>query len=112
MLPDIVLFEGRDRTSTVSLWETDGTQSGTFVLTNVASPPPLITGEPNYGFVPLTSVSLDLTVFNGQVLFAGRYNPLSVPRYTGPLYDMDDRRHSERHRSADHRRGEFKGTLF
>ena len=73
MLPDIVLFEGRDRTSRVSLWETDGTQSGTFVLTNVASPPPLITGEPNYGFVPLTSVSLDLTVFNGQVLFAGRY---------------------------------------
>ena len=25
---------------------------------------------------------------------------------------MDDRRHSERHRSADHRRGEFEGTFY
>ena len=73
MLPNIVLFEGRDATATSSLWETDGTQSGTFVLSNVVSPPPLITNEPNYGFVPDTSASLDLTVFNNQVLFAGRY---------------------------------------
>ncbi len=75
MLPNIVFFEGEDGTGTVSLWETDGTASGTFELTDVASPPPLITGEAGYGFVPNGGVSLDLTVFNNQVLFAGRYSP-------------------------------------
>ena len=84
MLPDIVLFEGRDATSTTSLWETNGTQSGTFVLSNVASPPPLITREPKYGFVPDTAVSLDLTVFNNQVLFAGGFSPTITPVSIGP----------------------------
>jgi ELWxxDGT repeat protein len=78
MLPNIVLFAGKDSTSTVSLWETDGTASGTFeLLTNppaVAGQAP-ITGEAIFGFVPQPGMSLDLTVFNGQVLFYGRYSP-------------------------------------
>ena len=75
MLQNIVLFEGQDENGVVSLWETDGLASGTFELTDVASRAPLITGEANYGFVPNTGVSIDLTVFNNQVLFAGRFSP-------------------------------------
>ncbi len=82
MLPNIVLFEGVDATDTTSLWETNGTASGTFELTDVASPPPLITGEANFGFVPNTLVSIDLTVFNNQVLFAGRIGPAEMGPYT------------------------------
>ena len=80
-LPNIVLFEGEDALGTVSLWETDGTASGTFELTDGA-PPPLITGEANYGFVPSGLVSLDLTVFNNQVLFNGRIGPGKIGPYT------------------------------
>jgi hypothetical protein len=83
MLSNIVLFEGVNTTDTASLWETNGTTSGTFELTDVASPPPLITGEANYGFVPNTGVSIDLTVFNNQVLFAGRFSP-TTPIDFGP----------------------------
>ncbi len=83
MLPDIVFFEGRDATNATSLWETNGTQSGTFVVSNVASPPPLITREPKYGFVPGTA-SLDLTVFKSQVLFAGGFSPTITPVSIGP----------------------------
>ena len=83
MLPDIVFFEGRDATNTTSLWETNGTQSGTFVVSNVVSPPPLITREPKYGFVPGTA-SLDLTVFKSQVLFAGGFSPTITPVSIGP----------------------------
>src|ERR1700733_640454 len=83
MLPNIVLFEGVDATDTASLWETNCSVGGNFELTDVPSPPPLITGEANYGFVPSTLVSLDLTVFNNQVLFAGRFSP-TVPLDFGP----------------------------
>jgi ELWxxDGT repeat protein len=82
MLPNIVFFEGEDATGTVSLWETDGTVSGTFELTDTASPPPLITGEADYGFVPNPGVSLDLTVFNNQVLFDGRIGPGKIGPFT------------------------------
>ena len=86
MLPNVVLFAGVDATNTASLWETNGTVSGTFELTDVASPPPLITGEPNFGFVPEPGMSLDLTVFNDQVLFYGRYNPNpAIPASKGPF---------------------------
>ena len=83
MLPNVVLFEAEDTTDTASLWETNGTASGTFEFTDVASPPPLIAGEANFGFVPNTGVSLDLTVFNNQVLFAGRFSP-TTPVDFGP----------------------------
>ena len=83
MLPNIVFFEGRDATNATSLWETNGTQSGTFVVSNVASPPPLITREPKYRFVPGTA-SLDLTVFKSQVLFAGGFSPTITPVSIGP----------------------------
>jgi len=78
MLPNIVLFAGKDSTSTASLWETNGTASGTFEL--LTNPPAVsgqapITGEAIFGFVPQPGMSLDLTVFNGQVLFYGRYSP-------------------------------------
>ena len=82
MLPNIVFFEGEDTTETASLWETNGTASGTFELTDVASPPPLIIGEANFGFVPSTQVSIDLTVFGNQVLFAGRIGPADFGPYT------------------------------
>lgn len=78
MLPNIVLFAGKDSTSTVGLWETNRTASGTFeLLTNppAVSGQPQITGEAIFGFVPQPGMSLDLTVFNGQVLFYGRYSP-------------------------------------
>jgi hypothetical protein len=83
MLPNIVFFEGVDATNTTSLWETNGTVSGTFELTDVASPPPLITGEANFGLTPNTRVSIDLTVLNNQVLFAGRFSP-TIPVDFGP----------------------------
>src|ERR1700686_2847275 len=82
MLQNITLFEGDDANGVVSLWETNGTASGTFELTDVASPPPLITGEANYGFAPYVSVSFDLTVFNNQVLFSGRIGPGKLGPYT------------------------------
>ncbi len=82
MLPNIVFFEGEDVGSTVSLWETDGTARGTFELSDVASRAPLITGEALYGFVTNDGVSLDLTVFNNQVLFSGRIGPGKFGPYT------------------------------
>ena len=66
MLPNVILFQAMDVTGTDHLWETNGTGSGTFPLTP-------ITGEPTYGFAPNPQQSLDLTVFNNQVLFSGRY---------------------------------------
>ena len=88
MLPNVVLFEGEDTVDTVSLWVTNGTASGTFeLLTNppAASGQPPITGEGTFGLAPSTGVSLDLTVFNDQVLFAGRFNPNpAVPISIGP----------------------------
>ena len=82
MLQNIVIFEGDDANNVVSLWETDGTARGTFELTDVASPPPLITGEADYGFAPYVSVSFDLTVFNNEVLFSGRIGPGKLGPYT------------------------------
>ncbi len=82
MLPNIVFFEGTDAGDTVSLWETDGTASGTFELTDVPSGAPLITGEALYGFAPSPAVSLDLTVFNNQVLFSGRVGPTDIGPFT------------------------------
>jgi ELWxxDGT repeat protein len=77
MLPNVVLLSGKDANS-VGIWETDGTAAGTFEL--LTNPPavagqPQITGEAIFGFVPQPGMSLDLTVFNGQVLFFGRYSP-------------------------------------
>src|ERR1700761_8065097 len=89
MLPDIVLFAGRDNTRTSSLWETDGTQAGTFVVSNGASPPPYITDETNFGFIPVTTVSLDLTVFNDQVLFVGRYTLTSANQGLYTIWTTD-----------------------
>ena len=66
MLPNVVLFQGLNASDTDSLWETNGTASGTFALTSIS-------GEPAYGFAPYPQLSLDLTVFNNQVLFRGRY---------------------------------------
>ena len=63
MLPNVVLFQGTDTTNTQGLWETNGTASGTFLLTN---------GPNAYGFRPSGSSLMDLTVFNNQVLFGGR----------------------------------------
>jgi hypothetical protein len=85
MLPNIVLFEGVDATDTTSLWETNGTASGTFEL--LSNPPAVhgqapITGEAIDGFEPNTRVSIDLTVFNNQVLFAGRMGPAEMGPYT------------------------------
>jgi ELWxxDGT repeat protein len=82
MLSNIVLFEGDNTFNTTSLWETDGVTGGTFELTDVAAPPPLITEEADYGFVPYVSVSLDLTVFNNQVLFSGRMGSGKLGVYT------------------------------
>ena len=82
MLPNIVFFEGQDAGGTVSLWETDGTVSGTFELTNVASHMPLLAGEALYGFAPTVGVSFGLTVFNNQVLFSGRIGPGKLGPYT------------------------------
>jgi FG-GAP-like repeat len=88
MLPNVVLFAGKDSTSTASLWVTDGTASGTFeLLTNppadVTKPP--ITGEAIFGFVPQASMPLYLTVFDDQVLFWGRYSPNpAAPVSKGP----------------------------
>ncbi len=75
MLPNIVFFEGEDTTETASLWETNGTASGTFELTDVASPPPLIIGEANFGFVPSTQVSIDLTVFKTRCCSPVEFSP-------------------------------------
>ena len=79
MVQDVVLFEGIDAGNRTGLWVTNGTAAGTFELTTsgrtsavpVTGPP--ITGEAPYGFLPIPAVSLDLTVFNNQVLFVGRY---------------------------------------
>ncbi len=76
MLPKIILFEGEDAGGTVSLWETDGTASGTFELGGPTSP--LIAGEAGYGFAPNAGVSLNLTIFNNQVLFGGRSGPGAI----------------------------------
>src|ERR1700722_14825793 len=87
MLPNVVLFSGKDANS-VGLWETNGTVSGTFeFLTNppAVAGQPQVTGEAAFGFVPQPGMSLDLTVFNGQVLFYGRYNPNpTIPANIGP----------------------------
>jgi hypothetical protein len=85
MLSNVVLFEGVDATDTASLWATNGTTSGTFEL--LTSPPAVsgqapITGEAIFGFVPNTRVSIDLTVFKNQVLFAGRIGPTDFGPYT------------------------------
>ena len=77
MLPNIVLFAGIDSANNAfGLWETDGTAAGTFELTSTgqATVPgtPAINGEALYGFLPDPPWSLDLTVFNGEVLFVGR----------------------------------------
>src|SRR5579872_486446 len=86
MLPNVVLFEGIDSTGTTNLWETNGTASGTFELTSSGGPPvagqPSIIGEPPYGFLPGVYDSLDLTVFNNQVLFIGRYTQTSYGLWT------------------------------
>src|SRR6185312_3386900 len=63
MLPNIVLFQGSDSSNTQGLWETNGTATGTFKLTN---------GPNLAGFQPNAASLLDLTVFNNQVLFSGR----------------------------------------
>ena len=78
MVQDVVLFEGIDAGNRTGLWVTNGTAAGTFELTTSGGPPPSypgspITGEAPYGFLPIPAVSLDLTVFNNQVLFVGRY---------------------------------------
>ena len=77
MLPNIVLFAGIDANNGTGLWVTNGTAAGTFELTTSGQPPvpgtPPITGEAPYGFLPDPPWSLDLTVFNDQVLFVGRY---------------------------------------
>ena len=77
MLPNIVLFAGIDSANNAfGLWETDGTVAGTFELTTSGQAPvpgtPAINGEAAYGFLPDPPWSLDLTVFNDQVLFVGR----------------------------------------
>ena len=81
MLPDIVLFEGEDTGASANLWRTDGTAAGTFELINNASLHPAITGAASFGFVPNSTVSLELTVFNDQVLFIGRVGPGQVGPY-------------------------------
>ena len=77
MLPNIVLFAGiNSANNAFGLWETDGTATGTFELTtsggNTVPGTPAISGEALYGFLPDPPWSLDLTVFNDQVLFVGR----------------------------------------
>jgi len=88
MLPNVVLFSGKDANS-VGLWETNGTVSGTFeFLTNppAVAGQPQVTGEAAFGFVPQPGMSLDLTVFDGQVLFYGRYSPNpAAPVDIGPF---------------------------
>ena len=73
MLPNVVLFQGSDTTNTQGLWETDGTASGTFLLTN---------GTFVDGFAPTSTVSLDLTQFNNQVLFIGRGSTTTQTTYS------------------------------
>jgi ELWxxDGT repeat protein len=63
MLPNVVLFQGSNTSDTQGLWETNGTASGTFLITNGTFPD---------GFQPSPLSLLDLTVFNNQVLFSGR----------------------------------------
>jgi len=63
MLPNVVLFQGADATNTQGLWETDGTASGTKLVTN---------GPFVYGFQPYPTTILSLTVLGDKVLFAGR----------------------------------------
>jgi ELWxxDGT repeat protein len=63
MLPNVVLFQGSGAPNTQGLWETNGTASGTFLVTN---------GPFVDGFRPSAASLLDLTVFGNQVLFSGR----------------------------------------
>jgi ELWxxDGT repeat protein len=58
---DEVLFNGVDKGGMSGLWETDGTAAGTHELTGVAGAETL-----SPGLYPS-----DLTVYNGQILFAG-----------------------------------------
>ena len=58
MLPNIVLFQAQDALNQSSLWETNGTASGTFELTPA--------GANSLGLSPT-----DITVLGAQVLFAG-----------------------------------------
>src|SRR6516162_2228060 len=73
MLPYVVLFQGSGAPNTQGLWETNGTASGTFKVTN---------GPFLYGFRPSPSSLMDLTVFNDQVLFAGRDTNFSYDLWT------------------------------
>ena len=86
MVQDVVLFEGIDANNRTGLWVTNGTAAGTFELTTSGQPPvpgtPPITGEAPYGFLPDPAVSLDLTVFNNQVLFVGRYGQTNYGLWT------------------------------
>ena len=58
MLPNVVLFQARDALNQNSLWETDGTATGTFELAPA--------GANSLGLSPT-----DITVLGAQVLFAG-----------------------------------------
>ena len=86
MVQDVVLFEGIDASNRTGLWVTNGTAAGTFELTTSGQPPapgtPPITGEAPCGFLPSPAVSLDLTVFNNQVLFVGRYGQTNYGLWT------------------------------
>ena len=98
MLPNVVLFQGMDATGTDSLWETDGTASGTFALTPIS-------GEPGYGFAPDPGAVFRPDGFQRSGAFQG-------PIFDNQLWLVDDRRHRHRHKTADrHRRGEFGGDL-
>ena len=63
MLPNVVLFQGSADPNTQGLWETNGTATGTFLVTN---------GPFVDGFRPNALSLMDLTVFGNQVLFSGR----------------------------------------
>ena len=56
-----VMFNGADKGGLNGLWETDGTAAGTHELTGIAD-----AATTNFGLYPT-----DLTVYNGQILFAG-----------------------------------------
>jgi ELWxxDGT repeat protein len=59
-----VMFNGVDKGGLSGLWETDGTAAGTHELTGIAGAATIDPGLP--GLYPS-----DLTVYNGQMLFAG-----------------------------------------